>query len=289
MDNDEILTPEEVSDMLGKDPFALEDDVTPVTEGGEPAPDESVVAPTGEEEPAAIAEPGTTAEPAPVDEVVPAAVVPESNPEMDLLRQQNALLQQRITGMESAQTPAAPVAEAPTAPSIPDYNFTMPVELQTLLNSEDPGERAQGMRHMMTGVARSVHQQIMGEVSQNLNSMQQSFGGVVQSTMTAQTERQAIFEDFYNNNTDLNNPALRPVIVNIAQQVMTEQNTTQWSEQIRNLVAQRARTVLGLAPPVKKTTVPTPPAIIAGSGGSDAARPVTAGVNSEQDIANTLF
>lgn len=274
----EILSPEEISDILSFDPFAADGD-TPEETGGEVEEEEvSASAP----EPGSEEEEGMSA--------LAAAAPAPASAEMEQLRLQNQWLQQQMERFMASPPAPQKGTEAPTAPAVPDYGFTIPPQLMQLLDSEDAGQRAQGLQYFAQGVAQTVHRTLMAEVKSELGKQAESVPRTIASAIDQRTQAQEIFRDFYGTYPELNNPALYSLVQSVATQVMQTKRGP-WGPQIRDEVGKAVYGVLGRAMPTKangagKRKVPA----TVGRGGGGAVRaPADGGNNSAKDIDSTLF
>lgn len=207
---------------------------------------------------------------------------PTPDPELALLKSQVETLQTALKAVP--QTPQ-PSAEKPKDDT-PQYQFTIPTELMSLLDSENSAERQQGIGLLSQGVARTVHQTVMEQVGQ---IVQNQIPSMMQGMITQQTQAQTIFQDFYDKYPTLNRPELRQLIVSTGQQVMQESGAQDWSPTLRDAIAQRVLAIVGSGPTPAPTPTPrTVPAYVPNSAGARPGAPT--GVAAEiADISDTLF
>jgi len=285
--SDDGLSSEETQSLLNFDAFGgeEEEEVSAPSEAGKETPaTEGEAAPEGDGE---TVEPGTEEGEPPLDES------PTTSPELSALLQQVARQNAAIEELKKTRT--APSKEP--AEDGPAFNFTVPDQLMALLGSEDPGERKQAVSALAQGIARETYRTAMGQVQEMLSGIPQ----VVQTAIQQENSARTVFEDFYGKHSDLNRPELRPVIMNVAQTVMAEEAARQgvsvadmsWSEKLRDEIAKRSRTALGIKPAASSKGGGKPPAPLPKGGGA-APRPkvgATASTkpNSPDDIAKTLF
>lgn len=208
-------------------------------------------------------EPGKTETPASEEEPGGKEAATEESPELALMRQtmesQKTLIEQLQKGTPGDKAPDDKGGEEEHS-VVPDYAFTIPDGLMNLMDSEDTAERRQGIGALAQGVAQTVHKQMLGQVQEMMSSVvPQTVMNVVQQ----QTQAKAIFEDFYGTHQDLNKEELKPIIVQVAEKVMKEAGTQEWSPKVRDVIAARVKSLLqqGTAPvaPAAPTTPPASP------------------------------
>lgn len=239
-----VLSSQEIADLFsGKSP-------APVSDTGVPSKPPEAGATTAPG-------PGPTAS---APSAQPAA--PAENPEQALLKKQLAdaqTLLQQYQQLHSAQSPAQQPAQ-PAGDGVPPYAFNVPPQLLQMLESEVPAERQQAVGAIMTGTARAVHQTMLGEFSKVLEGIPT----LIQQAIQHNARSQQIFHDFYGKFPDLNIPALRPLVIGVAEQVVKESGANEWSAQIRDVIGQRVMAMLGRAPQGAPAPAPTPAPIMAG-------------------------
>lgn len=277
----EELSFEQVDALLSFDPFSKKD---------APAEPPAADAEAGEVPPAAAdaetlpAEQGTGEPPA--APTAPAAQPPTEDPEKVLLKQQLEQMQRDIAAMRQPQQPQQP-PEDPNA-AVPEYAFNIPDALLEHLRSDNPAEVRAGVGALAQGVARTVHQTVMQQMASLVQTVVPQM--VNQGVTGAQMARE-IFTDFYGTYKELNVPELRPMIVNVAQQVASEYRASTWSPQLRDEVARRVKAALAqpMAPaiPPSAPAAPKPPTQFGGGAARPAAAP--AGSKTQEDIMKTLF
>lgn len=241
-----------INNILSFDPFAEDvggDTSSGGDEGAQPDGGEGTEteAATGAEETGATSEPGKTETQSQGEQQDEEGAAAEENPELALLRQQLAAqsqiieqLQKSTSGQEDTAGKGGETSTEDT-PKVPAYSFTIPDQLMTLLDSEDPTERRQGIAAMAQGIAQTTHQQVLGQVQGMFTSIvPQTVMNVVQE----QNYSKAIFEDFYGTHKDLNREELKPLITQTAETVWKETKAQQWSPKLRDTIAQRVRTIL---------------------------------------------
>jgi hypothetical protein len=251
---------EDLSRILNFDPFA------------EPPPD-------APEAPEAL-------EPAPPEDT---AVAPESTPpepqvdQSEAIRRELEETRRQLAYLQGQMQKPEVKPETPAEPQIPEYNFNLPEPLVKLLESEDAGERRQGLAYLAQGVARTVHMNALQEIQRARQELAAMMPQYVQAVNTQQTQAQEVFRDFYGKNQDLDRPELRSLVVGTAQQVIQETGANNWTPELRDKIAGRVRSVLGAyASPGRRSNQPANV-----RGGT---RPGAPAVTSQAaDILDTLF
>ena len=282
VDNAATLDIDDISSMLTFDPFEAKDDVSSdvspgLSQEGEVPPADAGAAPAASEVP--VTPEG--------DPAVPE--VPQESPEVVLMRQQLAQQAQMIEQMQATATQAptqasgGPAAD-PMAEFIPSYLFQVPQPIQSLLDSEDSGERSQGISHLMNGALRQVHRNMLEQVQ----GMMTTYVPQQLQQHSSQTSLQAeIKSDFYGANADLNTTEIRQLVSMLTPQVMQETGQASWSPALRDAIAAKARGMLGLGAPGTVAPAPAAPTPAPVQFGSGSRGPINS--SAADDIMNTLF
>ncbi len=121
------------------------------------------------------------------------------------------------------------------------YDFKIPVETLSKVYSENVEERAAGLAQIMQGTAIAVHRnltQIMNQYAQH------EIPRVIQGHMELQQAKQSIHNDFYGTYPELNREELKPLVLQVAQQVLQETGLNGWSNKVRDLTAQKVKSVI---------------------------------------------
>ncbi len=235
-----------------------------------------------EKPPAEATPPGT---PQPPEAKPPAPVAtPTVPPEVETLKQEvaalRALVAAGVNPAQAQQQPAQPQQED-FFKDIPQYPVQVPDQLFDAMNSEDVNTRRGALNALLSTHGRIVHAMVTRDMTARIAALvpQQ-----VQQITQRQTEERAVFDDFYTRHKDLNNPALRPMVVQVAAQVMQQQNSTQYTPQIGDIIAERTRSVLRqLVPQASAPVVPNGPAVVSVNTG---VRPTE---RPQNDVMSTLF
>lgn len=241
-----------------------------------------------------LPDPETPPEPTSVVEAQPTEPAPPAGPTTEQFRQFETQLAE-LRGMLSAR-PVQPDPANESTPGeedlgVPDYGFTLPDQLITMMTSGDPEQTRQALGAYAAGVARIVHQNV---VRQFRTEMQESVPRAIQSTQAQRQQQEQWFQDFYDPETgyaDLNRPELRSIVVNSAKQVLQAnpqvQNMTpaqfraHWPS-LKKAIGDTARGVVArirggapASPPPPQ--VPSPQATVPGGGAAGASPARAAG------------
>jgi hypothetical protein len=201
-----------------------------------------------------------------------------------LFREQTALIRQAVERPVSA-TPAAPAE-----PEKPRFNLAIPPQILAGMRSEDPNEFATSMHSVINGIANHL----WGEFNKHLETtVQPSYRNMIQEHISSLRTQNAVAEDFYGKHANLNAPALKPIVqqagVAVAQARMAAGKSLEWSEELRDEIAEHIYTSL---PQLRPVVVPPAPPVPPGSkprfvpGGS--ARPAAPSGADEQFGADLL-
>lgn len=257
---------------------------------------------TGDDPPTQSAEPDAPAAPTEPAPSKPAAGQPQQptaapasaatpNPELTMFQQRVQQLESQLAAIQQARHAQPQAQPAPAAgPQVPPYQFNLPPQLQAMLNSEEPTERAQGLAIAMQGVAQAVHQNLMNEWTRREEELRNDYvPQTIHQYVSQQQKSQEIFQDFYGTYQDLAKPELRGLVMSAAQQVYAELgNPVGWSPQLRDTIATRVYQVLGKQPGQQQQPS-TPPTILGGGGSGVGSRPNGVPNGASADIMNTLF
>lgn len=175
---------------------------------------------------------------APKQQEATPAPTPDTRDQMlEDLRQQNKMLfetLQRVTqpaGQPQEQQQEEPEVEVPT------YNYNIPQQYVDALASEDPNVRQQSLLEIVRGVSQTVHREVVKQVRGEMREyVPQAAQAVSKRAQTQQDAR----SDFYSNHPNLDQAWLRPAIVQIASEVVSQQfpGAQGWTPQIRDAVAE---------------------------------------------------
>lgn len=196
------------------------------------------------------------------------------------------LLRQFAQQMQPAATPAAPAT-----PAVDDlqtiHNYQVPEQFLQGLRSEDPAQASQALNAYTGMVARTIHRAVRVDMEKKMTALiQQTLPKMVQQFYEHNTQTKAVYEDFYNNNKDLNKPELYPTIVNIALGMANDQKAgyTKWDQRFRDDLATRVRQVLGIHAQQNAPARPAQPALMTPS-----ARPGMAAPTPQDAITNEIM
>lgn len=192
------------------------------------------------------------------------------------------------------------------APPGPRFNLQIPEAiLNTIVTSEDPGERRQALALFANGLANTIHAEMAQEFSAQLRAVMQAVPRVTQNQLSERQTQQEMWGDFYNSYTNLpRTPGFMNFVANEAQALAREQHRNginpTWSPEFRAALASRVYGAFGQQAPAPRTSAvpaprqngngqrqPKPASFAAGNGGrgGGAARAATPEI---QDIWDTL-
>lgn len=281
---------------------ALEFD--PFKEGmpGDPKPEpakEDKAAEDSEKPAADAAAAETTEEPSPdprPGDQEPTPATPAA-PTVDLKDQQIADLTSTISNLTEQVGKMQKPVEA-TGSGVDDgarFYREIPEPMMELINSEEPGERKQGIASLVQGVGMMVHQEIMKDLETRLQAAQSE----TQDGISRNAALQETYKDFYSAFPKLDDDAFRPMVAAESAAVFKELGTTEWSSAVRDAIGTRVINKLaGFSP-----TAPAAESVGNGNGaGSPPAEPTpatlkgggsrpasTAGTGSETEIEDVIF
>lgn len=255
------------------------DDLIKTSLGSDEELEDIVEEPKAAETPDGDDEPGTQ-EGAQAEEDGEPEETPSEEPAEDLRAQLKA--QEEIISQmrRQQQTPTEkPKEEKPGEE--PDFSFNIPGELVKLMESEDPGERQQGMALFAQGIARAAY----NTAAQRIQALQQQqIPNMITQMLTLHDQARAVAEDFYGSNPDLNRAELRPFIRETARVVAEETGAQSWTPELKRKVEQRVRQTLGL----KKPTAPKPKPPSPTPKGGGGKRP-DVGSGEANDVISTIL
>lgn len=157
-----------------------------------------------------------------------------------------------------------------------DYTFNISPKLYNGLFNPDASEeeRVMALQGFASGIATTVHNNIVNSLGNWTREQVQSIPGVIKYMMAsreqAQNSAKSIRDDFYGSFPELNKPELAPLVRATIQSIQKETKATTWTPQIKNLVGSRVKSVLAayaqaaggvkqVAPKVTKaSTTPAP-------------------------------
>ena len=232
----------EAQAALDFDPFAPGGAMAGDPPAKEASDEEKAAAAAGKGEPAKGA-PGATAEPKPdegkaaegalpADPAAPGT--PAAPPVVDPRDTQIAALQTQVAAL--TQAVVQPAAAAPTATPEPErFVRNIPDQMLSLINSEDPAERKQGISALVQGTGNMVYDQVMQDVEARLVSMQTEIAARSQRS-DAQSE---VLKDFQGAFPLLADESFVPLIAAEGQKVAAETGATAWTPELRDAIGAR--------------------------------------------------
>lgn len=244
--------------------------------------------------------PAPAAAPAPAPS--PAAPTPDPrDAELQSLRAQVQALSQHLTQQQQpqpqAQQPAAQPGQVagqpqqdPTA-ELQNYNLAIPADVLQAIRSDDDQMAAAGMQHLINSLGKIVHQRVAQHMDHLVSQRLDEYGH--QQNLSQQ--QQQMQNDYYSNFTDHNDPAIRLIVAQEAQQMWTENPQLAWGDQARNSLGARVNARLGrtaAAPAPQPQPAPTPapapaprPAAMTGA----TTRPAPAGGSDESSFIRDIM
>lgn len=152
-----------------------------------------------------------------------------------------------------------PTAEAAPADALPDYMYTIPPQLQQMMEAEDPAQRAKGYAHLISGALRIAHQTILAEVTKQIASVRTEIPATINQQQQTVAAQRGVFDDFYSAHEDLKNPALGQFIYQQAMALSQEKPQLiagGWNPRFRDALAERVRGILKWQAPQGQTQQP---------------------------------
>lgn len=233
---------------------------------------------TPEAAPAAPAVPAPAATQAPPTPETPPAqgAQPQAQPGQLPLADLQASIERLASTVAQGQQPAQPAVDPIEQVDIPSYALPIPDQLITHLQSQNPAEFRQGVQALVQGTLQHAHKAIVVAMRREIGRfLPEAIGMQVRQ----HTEQQRVFNDFYGKYPQLSNPAIRPLVTQIGQQVAAEMraagHNVAWNEQLRDAIGARVMQMLtGLMPqaPAAPAQAPAAPAFIP-TGASPAPSP----------------
>ncbi len=246
----------------------------------------------------AAAPPETTTTGETPPEAVPAPeVVPDP---LQAVRDQITDLTQAVTAQATPEAAPAPTP-VDVYNEVPEYNFDIPDNLVTALNSEDPAERKIAIGSLMTGLSQTIHQQL----STVIRDLRDSVPETINQHTQAIQQQQQIQSEFYGKYPQLNNASLRPLVHSTAMTLMQQaQSTGQavgWTPEFMDSIGAKVLATLNAATGVAQAApvpvpmpvaVPpvSPPATFGGNtgGGANQAATMVRGNTTQQDFMASM-
>lgn len=224
----------------------------------QPAPTEAVPAQPSPAPTPTPAQPAPAAQPESLEDKLRKA---SEAAELQRLRAENEALRKTAASKQEPATPAAPQQQEQTAPR---HNVQVPEAMLSMLDSDDPQQRASGMNQLVSGVISTVHQLAINEAQKAAKAAVDEYASR-QTTATQQTAQQQQLEtmrqEFYSDFPQYNSPQYAPIISQVAAQMAAEFPSAPWDANYRAALGQRVGTFLqelGAAPGAPAAVTPTP-------------------------------
>lgn len=131
-------------------------------------------------------------------------------------------LTKALTDAIAAQQPRTPEPAVPAQEETFRFAFdrtSVPAPLAAMLNSEDPGERLEGLARFGASVANAVYMRVRHDVEKEY---QPNFQGMIQQHYATQSEQANFRTEFFSRHPYLNTDQGKVIAKALAEQVMTE-------------------------------------------------------------------
>lgn len=217
-----------------------------------------------------VKEDGIVQEETPVDQPSEEDSSPTADPALALMQKElaeaKATLAEMKANREVKQPEGSPKAQA-AEDTTPEYIFDLPDQLVGMISSEDPNDVKTGITTLMAGVCRSVHKQILTEVTQNIAPyIMQTTIGQLQGQTQEQNTKKAIFDDFYGTYPQYNTAEYIPVVQATAGALATEMGISNYSPEFRNALGARLQKIFQPAQVNQAKPRVKPPVMMGRSG-----------------------
>lgn len=242
---------------------------------------------------------------APTQDNEPAIEAPPSQPskpavDVDTLAANQAEMTRALAALaqRSSQPAAPPTSEEPPKPRTWVTPEQIPAALQTLLNSEDPAERLQGLIHYGNALAHLVYNQFQQDVTQQY---QPQFERLVQDRFTQQQQINAFKEEFAREypvlvSNEQGRMVAQIVIQQVGQEFVAKGKQPNWLDpEFRQAFDAKlaAMKINAKGTPAKPVTPPAPtpsprPAPVARSGGARIVDPAPGNSTQEDQMMAVL-
>lgn len=183
----------------------------------------------------------------PGQQPVPGTPTPEEK--MRAMELELAEMRGRLAGGPQAQQQNPGGQQQPQGPLdvLPSYAYNIPDQLQVGLNSEDPAVQKQALGALLQGVSQTVHRNLAQAVQQFIPHF---IGQVVPQLVQGQLLSHQIQTDFYGTYSELDNPAIKPMIAQVAHDIFTRTGAQAWTPQLKQQIAQAVYQTLGRQMPM---------------------------------------
>lgn len=218
---------------------------------GEPAPGDNATQPStvegGQGGQVAVEEPEPTSQPggpgpAEVSED-PVTKAARLERELAAANGQLQVYQQQYNRPQPGQEPQQPQAggRKSVQERTPNYQLSVPAQIIEGVASQDPATRASALQQFASGIARTVHQQVLTQ----MDALEDSFPERAQSVYQVLNYQNAIFQDFYGNYTRLNDPSFHGLVKTVGAEYFATQQDKSWNQKARDEIAKRVYARLG--------------------------------------------
>lgn len=206
---------------------------------------------------ASPADGGTQAQDGGMTETTPAPKEPVVEKPSEMEQIQNAINMMAQTQQAIVQNQNVQTQQQPAEPNFAQlYDFKIPVETLAKVYSENVEERAAGLTQIMQGSAVAVHRNMINVMTRYA---QDEIPRIIQNQFAYNQAQQTVRDDFYGTYPELNRPELKPLVLQVAQQVMEETKTNSWSGKFRDTIAKRVKDVILAVGGQKQQTATLPP------------------------------
>ena len=160
---------------------------------------------------------------------------------------------------DAVRTMRAPPVQTEAPDEVPSYLYEIPQPMQQAIYAEDPAMRAKGLQLLVAATARAAHRGLLETVRKEIGSAVSGTESRMQQHIASQQQAQAVHNDFYSRYPQLNNPALVPLVVQVAQRLGTEQKVRSYTPAFGDAIAAAVvAAVQGIAPVAKPVAKPQP-------------------------------
>lgn len=173
------------------------------------------------------------------------ALPPEQKATLDVLAKIAERLDSKEAG-KAAEKPADKPAEEEIP--VPSYAFKINDKLMEALYAEAPETRAIALSQLLQANNQTVHRMVMKQAQEYVqNTLQSVIPQIVESAaggVHLQAEQRQVAQDFFGKYPELGNPALKPVVLNIAQEMINAKDFKGWTPEFRDTLATRVKNTL---------------------------------------------
>lgn len=173
-----------------------------------------------------------------------------------------------LKGLREALTTPPPAAAPAETPKEDAPRFAVSVsqrapQIVTGLASEDLAERGAALDALVNGVANMIWAAVEESQTSKLTELRNSVPGIVMEQYTARQSADAIERQFYGKYPELNNPILKPAVIEAAKAVVGDWKATgkaipaAWTEEYGDAIAAKM-VALGFGRPGAPAPAPAP-------------------------------